>query len=90
MLIVLTAVGLPTEDVALIFAVDWFLCVSLCFSLLCLCYCVIVLPVCCRDRFRTMINVWGDSVGASIVEKLAKESLDKAAESESVNEKKPL
>ena len=25
MLIVLTAVGLPTEDIALIYAVDWFL-----------------------------------------------------------------
>ena len=37
-----------------------------------------------------MINVWGDSVGATIVEKLAKESLDKAAEAESVSEKKQL
>jgi len=44
MVIVLTAVGLPTEDVTLILAIDWFL-----------------------DRFRTAINVWGDSVGAGIV-----------------------
>ncbi|XP_035828686.1 excitatory amino acid transporter 1-like [Aplysia californica] len=44
MVIVLTAVGLPTEDVTLILAIDWFL-----------------------DRFRTAINVWGDSVGAGIL-----------------------
>ena len=31
----------------------------------------------CRDRLRTSINVWGDSVGAGVVEKLAKGSLHK-------------
>nr|KAG5701568.1 hypothetical protein BaRGS_024818 [Batillaria attramentaria] len=41
MVIVLTAVDLPTEDVTLILAIDWFL-----------------------DRFRTAVNVWGDSIGA--------------------------
>ncbi|GFR67022.1 amino acid transporter [Elysia marginata] len=38
LVIVLTAVGLPTEDVTFILSIDWFL-----------------------DRFRTAINVWGDS-----------------------------
>ncbi|KAK3761410.1 hypothetical protein RRG08_024277 [Elysia crispata] len=44
LVIVLTAVGLPTEDVTFILSIDWFL-----------------------DRFRTAINVWGDSVGAGIL-----------------------
>ncbi|KAL8623790.1 hypothetical protein ACOMHN_054096 [Nucella lapillus] len=44
MVIVLTAVNLPTEDVTLILAIDWFL-----------------------DRFRTAVNVWGDSIGAGIL-----------------------
>jgi len=45
MLIVLEAVGLPLEYVALILPVDWLL-----------------------DRFRTAVNVWGDSVGAAVVD----------------------
>ena len=44
MLIVLNAVDLPREGIALLLAVDWFL-----------------------DRFRTMVNVWGDSVGAAVI-----------------------
>lgn len=47
MVIVLTAVGLPLEGIALLLAVDWFL-----------------------DRFRTTVNVWGDSVGAAVVDRL--------------------
>ena len=31
----------------------------------------------CRDRLRTSINVWGDSIGAGVVEKLAKNTLHK-------------
>lgn len=46
MVIVLTAVGLPLEGIALLLAVDWFL-----------------------DRFRTVVNVWGDSVGAAVIDK---------------------
>ncbi len=46
MMIVLNAVGLPVEYVALIIPVDWLL-----------------------DRFRTAINVFGDSVGTAIVDK---------------------
>jgi len=46
MLIVLHAVGLPTDSIGLILSVDWFL-----------------------DRFRTAVNVFGDSVGAAVVEK---------------------
>lgn len=48
MVIVLTAVGLPLEGIALLLSVDWFL-----------------------DRFRTTVNVWGDSVGAAIIDKIA-------------------
>ncbi len=46
MLIVLSAVNLPAEGIALLLAVDWFL-----------------------DRIRTTVNVWGDSVGAAVMEK---------------------
>ena len=45
MVIVLNAVGLPIEGVALILSIDWLL-----------------------DRFRTTVNVWGDSIGAGIIE----------------------
>ena len=45
MLIVLSAVNIPVEGIALLLAVDWFL-----------------------DRIRTMVNVWGDSVGAAVLE----------------------
>jgi len=52
MVIVLQAVGLPIDDIGLIFAVDWLL-----------------------DRFRTMSNVWGDSVGAAVVAHLCRHKL---------------
>lgn len=32
----------------------------------------------CRDRFRTTINVMGDSLGAGIVNHLSKVELDKS------------
>jgi len=47
MVIVLSAVGLPLDGIALLLSVDWFL-----------------------DRFRTSINVWSDSVGSAIVDRL--------------------
>src|SRR5690554_5380889 len=47
MVIVLSAVGLPLDGIALLLAVDWFL-----------------------DRFRTVVNIWGDSVGAQIIDTL--------------------
>ena len=47
MLIVLEAVGLPSEGIGLLLAVDWLL-----------------------DRFRTTVNVWGDSVGAAVLDRL--------------------
>ncbi|CAF1201791.1 unnamed protein product [Didymodactylos carnosus] len=53
MVIVLNALGLPSDEVKVIYAVDWLL-----------------------DRFRTAINVWGDSIGCAIVEKLSKKELD--------------
>ena len=46
MVLVLKAVGLPVEGIAMILAVDWFL-----------------------DRFRTVVNVWGDAVGAAVIER---------------------
>ncbi|GAB4324812.1 MAG: dicarboxylate/amino acid:cation symporter [Candidatus Zixiibacteriota bacterium] len=45
MVLVLNAVGLPTEGIALILLVDWLL-----------------------DRFRTVVNVWGDCVGTAVVD----------------------
>jgi len=48
MVIVLNAVGLPLEGIAMLLAVDWFL-----------------------DRCRTAINVWGDAVGAAVIQRLA-------------------
>ena len=47
MVLVLNSVGLPTEGIGAILAIDWFL-----------------------DRIRTAVNVWGDSVGAAVVDKL--------------------
>ncbi len=46
MVLVLTAVGLPTTGIGLILAVDWFL-----------------------DRLRTTVNVWGDCVGAGVIDR---------------------
>ncbi|HAA59185.1 MAG TPA: sodium:dicarboxylate symporter [Myxococcales bacterium] len=46
LVIVLKAVGLPIEGIALILTIDWLL-----------------------DRFRTTVNVWGDSVGAGVIER---------------------
>ncbi|XP_022306003.2 excitatory amino acid transporter 3-like [Crassostrea virginica] len=53
MAIVLSAVGLPVEEVRLILAIDWFL-----------------------DRFRTAVNVLGDSFGAGIVAHLSQKELE--------------
>ncbi|MDH5542809.1 MAG: dicarboxylate/amino acid:cation symporter [Nitrospinota bacterium] len=47
MVIVLQAVHLPLDGIALLLAVDWLL-----------------------DRFRTSLNVWGDAVGAAVIDKL--------------------
>ncbi len=52
MIIVLNAVGLPTDGIALLLTVDWFL-----------------------DRFRTSINVWGDAVGAAVVDRYTSAAL---------------
>jgi solute carrier family 1 (neuronal/epithelial high affinity glutamate transporter), member 1 len=46
MVIVLNAVKLPVEGIALVLSVDWLL-----------------------DRFRTTINVFGDAIGAAVVER---------------------
>jgi len=49
MVIVLKAVNLPIEGIALILVIDWFL-----------------------DRCRTTVNVWGDAVGAAVIDGLEK------------------
>lgn len=54
MVMVLNAIGLPAEDVALIFVVDWFL-----------------------DRWRTTVNVMGDSFGAGILAYMSRNDLQK-------------
>jgi len=53
MVIVLSAVHLPLEGIALLLSVDWFL-----------------------DRFRTSVNVWGDSVGAAVIDRLIRNDGD--------------
>lgn len=47
MVLVLQAVGLPMEGIAMILAIDWLL-----------------------DRFRTTVNVWGDCIGAAVIDRL--------------------
>jgi len=53
MVIVLNAVKLPVEGIALVLSVDWLL-----------------------DRFRTTINVFGDSIGAAVVERALPPEID--------------
>ena len=53
MVIVLNAVGLPTDGMQLILAVDWLL-----------------------DRFRTTVNVFGDMVGAAVVDPAFREAAE--------------
>lgn len=57
MVIVLSAIGLPAEEVTKILAVDWLL-----------------------DRFRTAVNVEGDSIGAGIVYHLCRDRLEMKSE----------
>lgn len=59
MLIVLQSANLPTSDVALLWAVDWFM-----------------------DRFRTVVNVLGDAIGAGIVGHLSRDELNEADQSD--------
>ena len=51
MVIVLKAVNLPIEGIALILVIDWFL-----------------------DRCRTTVNVWGDAVGAAVIDELGRKN----------------
>ena len=43
-----------------------------------------------RDRFRTAVNVWGDSIGAGVVEALSKSQLKKLDYSEKESEDEKL
>merc|ERR1711953_749826 len=60
LVIVMTAIGLPSDKISLILAVDWFL-----------------------DRFRTVMNVMGDSLGCAVVQ--ANVSFDDIAKTEKAN-----
>lgn len=44
--------------------------------------------LCSRDRFRTTVNVMGDSMGAALVAHLSKDELDAIGEPETVKMKK--
>ncbi|TRY85799.1 hypothetical protein DNTS_011852 [Danionella cerebrum] len=92
MLLILTAVGLPTQDISLLVAVDWLLVerhvpmlwsqvplTEVPFHILQSVGTIKKLPlvlVFLRDRFRTSVNVVGDSYGAGIVYHLSKAELD--------------
>jgi Na+/H+-dicarboxylate symporter len=52
MIIILSALDLPADQISLIYTIDWFL-----------------------DRLRTSINVWGDLLGAGIVQHLSKKEV---------------
>ncbi|KAH8035221.1 hypothetical protein HPB51_004462 [Rhipicephalus microplus] len=69
MVIVLQAVGLPAEDIGLIATVDWFLR-------------TVMNALGCSDRFRTVVNVMGDCVGAAIVNQLSHADLNVGVVSE--------
>lgn len=62
MVIVLNALGLPSDEVKVIYAVDWLL-----------------------DRFRTAINVFGDSIGCAIVQHLSRKELRKLDQDRSLD-----
>uniref|UniRef100_A0A3P8VTY3 Amino acid transporter n=1 Tax=Cynoglossus semilaevis TaxID=244447 RepID=A0A3P8VTY3_CYNSE len=65
MVIVLTSVGLPTDDITLIIAVDWF---------------PNNLVFLCRDRFRTMVNVMGDALATGIMAHICRKDFVKEGE----------
>ncbi|KAI1296730.1 Excitatory amino acid transporter 3 [Halotydeus destructor] len=67
MVIVLNAVGLPAEDVALIYVVDWML-----------------------DRFRTAINVLGDSIGSAVIGHLCRDDLSEISDIPATSESKAI
>ena len=50
---ILTSLGVSTEKIALLWAIDWLL-----------------------DRFRTVVNVVGDSIGCAVVQKLCWKELN--------------
>ena len=60
-MIVLNILGIPSESIAIVFSIDWFL-----------------------DRFRTAVNVWGDSIGTGIVESLSVSDLDLSGDKQGI------
>ena len=59
----MTAIGLPSDKISLILAVDWFL-----------------------DRFRTVMNVMGDSLGCAVVQaNVSFDDIAKVAPSNEIN-----
>ena len=88
MVMVLDTVGLPAEDVTLILAVDWLLDRYVKFRPIFRSNLFInkhhALKKCKRcdnNRFRTAINVLGDSIGAGLVYELSKHDLEEVGKS---------
>ena len=76
MVMVLDTVGLPAEDVTLILAVDWLLDRYRKFEFFQVLQSFDINAIC---RFRTAINVLGDSIGAGLVYELSKNDLEETA-----------
>ena len=74
MVLVLTALGLPIDEISLIYSVDWLLFVVIFFRVFFLSF-FHHHPNPHRDRIRTSINVLGDAYGAAIVNQLVQDEL---------------
>lgn len=69
LLMVLTAIDIPDQDVFLLFAVDWLVYEFFYLKL------VKLIGFYSSDRFRTTNNMLGDCYAAAVVEKLSKKEL---------------
>ena len=73
MLLVMSAVNIPAQEITIIFAIDWALYVFECslgsFELFSLRICVF------SDRIRTSVNILGDGIGAGVVDHLVRDEL---------------
>lgn len=84
LVMVLDTIGLPAEDVSLIIAVDWLLYVYNLKTFLSITY--LNYSPSCSDRFRTLVNVLGDSYGAKIIEHYSKNQLQKHSQTQLAQE----
>lgn len=76
MVMVLDTVGLPAEDVTIILAVDWLLDRQVLAKSVQSKFFSLTVKLIIVSRFRTAINVLGDSIGAGLVYHLSKKELD--------------